>query len=509
MIAEILTRKQSRPFKGLADYLNDKPGRVENTFFMNCSFDDPNMNLKEIKALQNVAKAEGDKTYHFVISLREGEKLNSEEIKQAVNMHMKALGFENHQALITAHNDTANFHIHVGVNKVCPETRRTISPYKDYEKLDKTCEKLETIFGLQPDNRIGQGTNKTKRLYDGRQSFQEWVTELKPFIVSHVDHAKTWKEVHTELAKYNLCIRERGAGFVIADRDKKLFIKASAVDRKLSKRSLEDRFGKFEKPNQKTLPKAQLKYEGIPKGVKKHSPVFEEFLNTEKSKKQVRSDQTKLLYDQHNKRIITLKNWYKDCETDLRGKWLVAKRERNNILFKHRQTMKLRRDQYYKELQAQKQKIVNDTSPVGWRTFVLNEAQKGRKDAIGLLRDKPRNIQSSEKSFSIMKNSKLIIPGFNKISGLGDLIYNFGKVEVRDNGNKLKFFGDFSDERGMKKALRFVSASSNNRFVINGPHALKRKVSELIYRNKIDMEFMNFKVNQGKGNGAKPQGRGR
>ena len=239
MIAEILTRKLSRPFKGLADYLNGKPGRVENTFFLNCSFDDPELNLKEIKALQNVAKAKGDKTYHFVISLREGEKLNEDEINKVVKTHLKALGLEKHQTLITAHNDTANFHIHVGVNKVCPKTKRTISPYKDYEKLDKTCEKLELMYGLQPDNRIGQGTNKIKRLYDGRESFQEWITDRAPEILAHVDHAKSWKDLHSDLARYNLCIRERGAGFVISDLDRKLFIKASAVDRKLSKNSLE------------------------------------------------------------------------------------------------------------------------------------------------------------------------------------------------------------------------------------------------------------------------------
>ena len=140
MIAEVLTRKVARPFKGLADYLNGNQSRVETSFFMNCSFDDPDLNLKEIKALQTVAKSEADKTYHFVISLREGEKLNDDEIKRAVNMCLKTLGYENHQSMITAHNDTANFHIHVGVNKVCPKTERTISPYKDFEKLDHSIE---------------------------------------------------------------------------------------------------------------------------------------------------------------------------------------------------------------------------------------------------------------------------------------------------------------------------------------------------------------------------------
>ncbi|MBU1344044.1 MAG: relaxase/mobilization nuclease domain-containing protein [Proteobacteria bacterium] len=507
MIAEVLTRKKSRPFKGLADYLNGKPGRVETNFFINCSFDDPELNLKEIKALQTVARSEADKTYHFVISLREGEKLNNDEIRRVVNMHLKALGFENHQALVTAHNDTANFHIHVGVNKVCPETERTISPYKDFEKLDKTCGKLEKIFGLQQDNRIGQRTNKTKRLYDGRQSFQEWVSDLSPEIMNQVEKARSWSDLHTALAKYNLCIRQRGAGFVISDRDNKLFMKASAVDRKLSKKSLEDLLGSYEKTELRKLPKPDLVYEGIPKGVEKQNLIFTEFKDSEATKKQTRNEKLNILYDQHGKKILLLKDWYTDCKQDLQKDWFMAKRERNMVLNRHRQTMKEKLDQYYRELQTQKSEIIRKTSPVGWKTFVLNEAQKGRGDALYILRNKPKKLVSSEKSFSIIKRSKIIAPGFNKVSGHGELIYTFGKVQLRDAGNKLNFFGDFSDEKGLVEALKLVSTNYDKSLVINGSHLIKRNISDVIHRNKIDLEFMNFKVNQGRG--AEKQDRGR
>ncbi|MCP3873234.1 MAG: relaxase/mobilization nuclease domain-containing protein [Desulfobacteraceae bacterium] len=507
MIAEVLTRKVSRPFKGLVDYLNGKPSRVETSFYLNSSFDDPGLSLKEIKALQTVARSMADKTYHFVISLREGEKLNTEEIKRVVKMQLKALGFENHQALVTAHNDTANFHMHVGVNKVCPETQCTISPYKDYEKLDKTCAKLEKIFGLQPDNRIGQGTNKTKRLYDGRESFQEWVSDLSPEIMNSVGKTNSWKELHNALAKYNLCIRQRGAGFVISDRDNKLFMKASAVDSKLSKKSLEDFFGPFEKPDYKALPKPVLKYEGLPKGIKKDSPFFIEFVGIEKSKKQTRNKDLKILYDQHSKKILTLKEWYSDCKQDLQKDWLMRKKERNMVLARHRQTMKTTLDKLFADLQNQKSKIVRKTAPVGWNTFVLNEAQKGKRDALYILRKKPKSSIVSEKSFSIMKNPKIIAPGFNTVSRHGELIYNFGQVQVRDSGKKLSFFGKFSDEKGLVKALKLVSTNYDKSLIIDGAHQLKRNVSEVINRNKIDLNFINFKVQQGRG--ANDQGRGR
>lgn len=497
MIAEVLKRKISRPFKGLVDYLNGKPGRVETSFFLNASFDDFDLNLKEIKAFQTVARSGADKTYHFVLSLREGEKLNNDEIRRAVKMQLKALGYENHQALVTAHNDTANFHIHVGVNKVCPETQKTITPYKDFEKLDKTCEKLEKIFGLQPDNRIGQGTHKTKRLYDGRQSFQEWVSALSPEIVNRVETVKTWSELHSELAKFNLGIRPRGAGFVIADLNNKLFMKASSVDRMLSKKSLESLFGKYETPGLTALPKPVLKYEGIPKGVKKQDPLFKEFKTKETLKKQDRDKGLGMLYDKHNQKIISLKDWYSSCKKELEGNFFIQKRERYKILSHHRETMKQALERYHSELQDQKNKIIRQTKTTGWNDFVLEEAKKGRAEVLNLLRSTPKKTSPIKDNFISLENSRIILPGFHKVSRYGEFIYTFGKVQVRDTGKRVSFFGDLSDKEGLAKALNFVSDKNGKDLFVNGTRDFKGKVSEVIDRNKIDLKPKNLQRGRG------------
>ncbi len=498
MIAEVLTRKVARPFKGLADYLNGNKSRVETSFFLNTSFDAFDLNLKEIKAFQTVANSEADKTYHFVISLREGERLNDEEIKRAVNMHLKALGFENHHALITAHNDTANFHIHVAVNKVCPETGKTISPYKDYEKLDQTCTKLEKIFGLQQDNRIGQGTNKKIRLYDGRQSFQEWVSELSPEIMNRLEKSTTWKEFHNELAAYNLCIRQRGAGLVISDLEKKLFMKASAVDRKLSKQSLEILFGRYEQPDFKTLPKSVLRYEGTPKNVKKNSPLYTKFIEIEKTKKQTRNQELALLYENHGQRIITLKNWYNASKADLEKDWFLTKKERKKVLFSHRETMKKKLEQFYKDLEREKSRVVQKTSPTGWNTFILSEAEHFRLDAINVLRSKTKSAPFINDNSISMEWGKLIVPGFDQINRHGELIYNFGKVQVRDVGDRLSFFGDFSDQEGLAKALKLVALKKGDSLFVNGSKDFKEKMSASIFQNNIDIKPKSIRA-QGRG----------
>ncbi|MBU1386881.1 MAG: relaxase/mobilization nuclease domain-containing protein [Proteobacteria bacterium] len=508
MIAEVLKRKLSRPFNGLATYLCGKPERVEESFFLNCSFDDFDLNLKEINALQNLAKSKADKTYHFVLSLREGEKLNRDEIERAVRMQLKALGYEYHQALITAHNDTANFHIHVGVNKVCPKTKRTKTPYKDFEKLDKTCEKLEKIFGLQQDNRVGQKTNKTKRLYDGRQSFQEWVSILSPEIMNGVNKAKTWQEVHFELARFNLYIKQRGAGFVISDIDNKLFMKASAVDRGLSKKALESIFGEFEKPDLKNLPKPVLKYDAKPEEAKESATIYKEFEVKEKMKKQERYEKMTALYKLHSMRIFSLKQWYKDSKADLKKDLFIARRERRTVLQRYQANMKTRLEEIFNDFQEQKKQIIKETKPLGWNSFLRDEAMNGRRDVLDLLRSRPIGTRTRivKNNFFGIKKPSAITPGFHTISRKGELIYTFGKVQVRDKGKAVSFFGDFSDEKGLTDALRFLSDKKDSGLVFNGTDGFKDKILEAINKHNINIKSENLRSGQA---GKESQGQGR
>jgi len=64
-----------------------------------------------------------------------------------------------------------------------------------------------------------------------------------------------WYEGQDYLGEFDVEIRERGAGFVFAHRHQKLFVKASAVDRSLSRRGIEAAFGVFEPVKSEILAK--------------------------------------------------------------------------------------------------------------------------------------------------------------------------------------------------------------------------------------------------------------
>ena len=59
---------------------------------------------------------------------------------------LKALGYEDHQYMIVAHDDKKHFHIHIMVNKVHPETLRAPTPYRNWLALDAAARTRSEIW---------------------------------------------------------------------------------------------------------------------------------------------------------------------------------------------------------------------------------------------------------------------------------------------------------------------------------------------------------------------------
>jgi len=71
---------------------------------------------------------------HYTLSWAESDNPSPEEMKQAALSSLKALGLEEHEALITGHQDKKHLHAHIVVNTVHPQTGMT-APLK-FSKLD-------------------------------------------------------------------------------------------------------------------------------------------------------------------------------------------------------------------------------------------------------------------------------------------------------------------------------------------------------------------------------------
>lgn len=79
-------------------------------------------------------------------------------------------------------------------------------------------------------------------------NFQTRILERKERIMTEVRGVKNWQELHAVLAQHDLSIRPRANGLVLTDAEGNQVMKASALDRSLSRARLEGKLGAFREP---------------------------------------------------------------------------------------------------------------------------------------------------------------------------------------------------------------------------------------------------------------------
>jgi len=153
-------------FKGALVYvLHDKGAqtseRVGFVDLRNLATDDPHGAWREMKALcdaadelkkRSGAKATGRKltkpVYAFTLNWHEADNPDAAHMRETAADALRALGMENHQAIIVEHTDRPHKHVHVIVNLVNPETGQAVSLSNDAHKLDRWADDYEVTRAL-------------------------------------------------------------------------------------------------------------------------------------------------------------------------------------------------------------------------------------------------------------------------------------------------------------------------------------------------------------------------
>lgn len=165
MIPKVL---KGRSFKGAASYLlhdthdHGTSERVTWTATLNLLTENPQtawkvmaataMNADQLKAEAGI-KATGRKAQHSVLHLvlswhpEESNTLTRDEMRAAAESAIHVLGGTDRQALIIGHNDSPHPHVHVLLNRHCPETGRILSSSKEKLKLSQWAQAYEQQRG--------------------------------------------------------------------------------------------------------------------------------------------------------------------------------------------------------------------------------------------------------------------------------------------------------------------------------------------------------------------------
>src|SRR5260370_10722926 len=100
-------------------------------------------------ALAEEATRSGNPVNHYVMSWREGEQPTAAQVEETIAIFLHELGLDEHQVIYGLHADTHNFHLHVVVNRVHPETLKCIEINRgfDIEVVHRAVARIEHTQG--------------------------------------------------------------------------------------------------------------------------------------------------------------------------------------------------------------------------------------------------------------------------------------------------------------------------------------------------------------------------
>ncbi len=221
---------------------------------------------------------------HWLFSWHEGEQPEREQVEEIVDIFLEKMGLTGHQTIYALHRDTDNFHLHIAVNRMSPETGKVVMPFNgfDIREAHKILAIIEQKQGWRP-----EGNALYAVLENGELVRRRFVKEIKPQPAAlkfeaatgeksaqriaqergHeiIKNAKTWKELHENLSKAGLRFEKKGSGAIIFVGE--IAVKASSVDRSFSMGKLVKRLGEFipgiyipnpEPPEQEPVSKVNL-----------------------------------------------------------------------------------------------------------------------------------------------------------------------------------------------------------------------------------------------------------
>jgi Fe-S cluster biosynthesis and repair protein YggX len=454
----------------------------------------------EVEATQRQnTRARSDKTYHLILSFRAGENPNPAVLQAIEKSICEGLGYGAHQRISVVHHDTDNLHIHLAINKIHPVRHTIYEPYYDYKTLAKLCETLEQQHGLESDNH-----QTKKHLAENRAQDMERHTGIESLIgfikrecFPALQSATSWEAIHTILAQHQLECRLQGNGVVLVDKLSNFAVKASSVDRSLSKGKLEARLGAFEKS------RLQQNHQiGISPVLEKRSYQKSPVNLTQHTKELYALYQAEQIHHSHQlaKELATVKQ-QKQHSVDQYYKTALLKRSAIKLLAESGMTKKLLYRLAYQTLQknlsqaqieaAQKrQSIYEKYQRHAWADWLKKKALEGNSEALSTLR--AREGRQSLKNNTVSSNKKIMtalpLTDFNNVTKKGTFIYQVVNAYVRDDGQRLEVSRD-AFPASLAALLQMAIRRYGSCLTLNGSELFKRKMVQIAVASKMNITF--------------------
>jgi Relaxase/Mobilisation nuclease domain len=224
----------------------------------------------EMEATATLAKRCKEPAYHLIVAYAKNEHPTREQVVNDAERLLAALRMENHQYVLSAHQDTDDFHAHVIANRVGPDGRAN-DLWHERIIRERVCADIavergwEIVVGhhnrdiVQRLNRLHAIPGDPARRIDDRsyrrlreQGELPWHDLARSYVLDAVDRAQSWDDLHRLLDTHGVVVktvqrggRVQGLAFAEGLESTAPGCAASRIDTRCRMSVLERRFGLF------------------------------------------------------------------------------------------------------------------------------------------------------------------------------------------------------------------------------------------------------------------------
>jgi len=490
-------------FARLVRYLTDTQGKQERTGeirLTNCVSDDVEMASLEVLNTQALNRRSlADKTYHLVISFRDGEEPDAPSLAAIEERVCDALGFVGHQRISVEHRDTDNRHLHIAINKIHP-TRYTIhEPYLAYRTLARVCETLEVELALRKDNHASRkvgAENRAKNMehHGGVESLLGWIQRG---CKERMQQAQSWDDLHAVMAANGLRLHRCANGLVITAQDGTT-VKASSVGREFSKPKLEERLGPFQMaPEQEAGSQVKCCYKRKALYLAQDASTLHARYQSEQTRlASIRIWEHERIHQRKERRIKAVMRSVRLKRAAL--KRVVLPRAAKKVMYEVLANALRNEIAEIKRKSAQECKVVGQAyRQLHWIDWLRQQARSGERDALALLRRrKPtRDVVRGGMSGTANSHPLFSTHRWDNVTRQGTIIFRLGESAIRDEGNALRV-STGADQVAVQAILRMAVERFGNRITVNGSKAFKKQIVIAAGTEKLQVIFMDATLDQ-------------
>ena len=502
IVKHIPIRKLNKSsYSGLVRYITnslDRNERVGEIRITNCLSEHPTWAAIEAENIQMKNKRSlVDKTYHLLVSFREGEHPSLETMHGIEEKLCAALGYQDHQRVSAVHYDTDHQHLHIAINKVHPLKLTTRQPYNDYKIFAELCPKLEHSYKLDIDNHVPRRTLGEAKAHDmemaaGIESLIGWV---KRECMPELRAAESWEELHRALAHNSLKIEQRGNGLVIKDKQG-IAIKASSLERSFSMTALEKRLGAFEPCVAQEI-KITKSYEIKPMVSKIDTRQLWSLYQHEKVQHKQRHLVLRQRARQRRDRRIEMA---KKLANSKRVAITLTKGRLAKTMLHHSVS-----DSFMKEMrtiqqdyQADQRLVYQKGKHIVWYDWLKAKAWEGNNEALDVLRHRYERKQvrvNSITSEGLERVNYLSGAKIELVTKRGTIHYQIAQTVLRDDGRVLRLADNISQDV-VEAALRLSIQKFGRQLSITGTDNFRRQAIEAATTAKLNIVFADPEMEQ-------------